>query len=71
VQGVIDLLYETAAGELVLVDYKTDRDTDPRHARDRHGEQIRLYREAVTAVTGRPVAAAYLFMLSSGTIVAL
>ena len=69
VQGVIDLLYEREPGRYVLVDYKTDRDTDPEHAEKRHREQIRLYREAVEAVTGGEVAEAYLYLLKDGTIV--
>ena len=71
VQGIIDLLYEDAAGELVLVDYKTDRDTDAQRAHDRHHEQIALYRAAVEAITGRTVNAAWLFMLKDGTMVAM
>jgi len=71
VQGIIDLLYEDADGTLVLVDYKTDRDTDPQHAHERHYEQLKLYRAAVEALTGRTVSAAWLFMLKDGTMVAM
>ncbi len=58
VQGVIDLCYENAAGELILCDYKTDRlPTDRAEAaailRERHGAQLGYYAEACRALFGR------------------
>ncbi|MDR2665476.1 MAG: helicase-exonuclease AddAB subunit AddA [Oscillospiraceae bacterium] len=56
-QGVVDCAYESA-GELTLIDFKTDsvtEDTLPERARGYEG-QLRLYAGALTRVTGLPVA---------------
>ena len=56
VQGVIDLLYKTSDGELILCDYKTDRLTYEERQdaaalkqkmTERHAKQLRYYAEAV------------------------
>jgi ATP-dependent exoDNAse (exonuclease V) beta subunit len=60
VQGVIDCLYESRSGELVLVDYKTDR-IDRRTDRElakkqlihRHREQLFYYTLAISKMFGR------------------
>jgi ATP-dependent exoDNAse (exonuclease V) beta subunit len=49
-RGQIDLWFEEA-GELVLVDYKTDRDTGERL--EPHSLQLRLYALALERLTGR------------------
>ena len=62
VQGSIDLLLETADGELVLCDYKTDHITEyekehPEALRKRfratHGEQLSVYAKAVRRLFGK------------------
>jgi len=62
VQGVIDLLFETENGEIVLCDYKTDRLTKEERASDdaliekmteRHAKQLRYYKEAVEMLFSR------------------
>lgn len=58
VQGVIDLCFESASGELILCDYKTDRlPADRARAaailRERHGAQLGYYAEACRALFGR------------------
>ncbi len=59
VQGVIDCLFETASGELVLIDYKTDRvdrrDSDEAKQRLllRHREQLLYYAMAIRRMLGR------------------
>jgi ATP-dependent helicase/nuclease subunit A len=52
-EGVIDLLFKEA-GEWVIVDYKTDRGDDPDYEARlrRYHEQVRLYGEAWTELTG-------------------
>lgn len=67
VQGVIDVLFEEADGSLVLLDYKTDRDTAPDKIRRRYAKQIELYREAVESILGKPVKESILFLLHDGT----
>lgn len=65
VQGVIDIFFEDADGNLVLCDYKTDRITEKMLRSDtsyddirelmtqRHGEQLSYYRKAVKELYGR------------------
>ncbi len=57
-EGFIDLLYEDAAGELVVVDYKTDgvrADVDADEAVARYRLQGAAYALAVSSSLGRPV----------------
>ncbi len=68
-QGVLDALFRGADGKLVLLDYKTDSDTDPARARKRYQLQIDLYSEAVEDILGEKPAEQYLYMLHDGTIV--
>jgi ATP-dependent helicase/nuclease subunit A len=70
-QGVIDLLLETAAGELILIDYKTDRLTDAARIRRRYQIQLDLYRQAVEAILGRKVDKTYLYLLQNGSFVSM
>ena len=70
VQGVVDLLFADKGG-LVLVDYKTDRDTSPDKVRELYRLQLDLYTEAVKSVTGKEITERYLFMLSDASIVAM
>lgn len=67
VQGVIDVLFEEADGSLVLLDYKTDRDTVPEKIRRHYAKQIELYRQAVESILGKNVKESILFMLHDGT----
>ncbi len=45
-QGAVDLAF-VEDGELVIVDYKTDRVKRPEELSDRYSEQLRLYRDAL------------------------
>ena len=67
IQGVIDVLFEENDGSLVLLDYKTDRDTAPDKIRRCYAKQIELYREAVESILGKPVKESILFLLHDGT----
>jgi ATP-dependent exoDNAse (exonuclease V) beta subunit len=63
VEGYIDLLFEDASGELVVVDYKTDRATtsaEAAAAAARYRLQAAAYALAVGAVLRRPVSRAVL-----------
>ncbi len=58
IEGYVDLLYETANGELVVVDYKTDRfgtEADLDAALEHHSPQGAAYALAVEGALGRPV----------------
>ncbi len=68
-QGVIDVLFRDREGQLVLIDYKTDRSTQPQLMKKRYGMQLELYSRAVETILGQQVAEKYLYMLRDGTIV--
>ena len=67
IEGYIDLLYEDANGELVVVDYKTDADLET--APDRYRLQAATYALALETTLGRPVArAVFVFCRPDGAI---
>ena len=74
VQGVMDCVFYTGEGELVLLDYKTDRlaggvnaseDTVAEFA-DRHRDQLRYYSLAVERILGRAPDRVLLYPLCLG-----
>jgi ATP-dependent helicase/nuclease subunit A len=69
-QGVIDCLYDWN-GELVLLDYKTDRVSRPEEIGERYRAQLELYADAITKMTGRPVARRLLYLFDGGHIVTI
>lgn len=69
-QGTIDVFFEDAEGRLVLLDYKTDRNTTPEHIRKRYRMQMDLYARAIKAITGRAVDETYIYRLSNGDAIA-
>lgn len=71
IQGIIDVLFRDEDGGLILLDYKTDRDTNHKRAADRHRKQIEVYAEAVEDILGEPVAECYLCMLQDGSVIPL
>ena len=72
IQGIIDLLFkDSASGEWILLDYKTDRDNSDEHFRKEYGEQIRLYTQAVESLLNLKVAEKYLYLLGSARLVSM
>ena len=74
-QGVIDLIIETKDGELILVDYKTDRLTreqlaDPKKAREellrRYTVQLTYYAHAIERVFGKAPKEIKIYSLHAG-----
>ena len=66
VRGVIDCLYETAAG-MVIVDYKTDA-VEAEQVTERaacYQAPMQLYGQAVEAIVGKPVARKILYFLTA------
>lgn len=61
VQGVIDCFFEEA-GEVVLIDYKTNRNTDG--IEDLYRAQTELYKKAIEESTGKRVKEVYLYLFS-------
>ncbi len=54
IQGIIDAFFEED-GELVVVDYKTDRVTHPQTLIDRYEVQLNNYASALAQITGKRV----------------
>ena len=67
IQGIIDLLFKDAAGNWILLDYKTDRDSPDIAAR--YKIQIELYAAAVEALLKIRVAEKYLYLLNGGRLI--
>jgi len=70
--GSIDLLHRRGDGQVVVVDYKTDRDADDAALQERYGDQLAIYADAVRAALDldrRPPAE--LWLLRSGRRVAV
>ena len=68
---IIDVLFEEEDGCLVLLDYKTDRDTDAERIAARYALQIQLYSEAIEAILGKKIKERYLYLLHDNSIVAM
>lgn len=54
IQGVVDMLFLEADG-FVLLDYKSDRLSRPQEFVERYQRQLALYKEAIEALTQKPV----------------
>ena len=63
VQGVIDLYYISSAGELVLVDFKTDyiENRDENILIDKYKVQLDLYKRALRQAINREVDRVYIY----------
>ncbi|MBQ8095037.1 MAG: UvrD-helicase domain-containing protein [Clostridia bacterium] len=65
IQGVIDAAF-LEDNEWILIDYKTDHDTEPKRFIPRHAQQMNWYREAIEHLTNKPVREMWLFSLKNG-----
>jgi ATP-dependent helicase/nuclease subunit A len=63
VRGVIDLWFEEADG-IVLVDYKTDKQTDEEYYINNYDVQLELYKEALEKATGKKVKEIYIYAIN-------
>ena len=70
-QGVIDALFKEDNGNYVLMDYKTDRDTNPDTVKAKYELQIKLYTDAIQEILGVRVAERYLVMLHDNSVILL
>ncbi|MBE6563073.1 MAG: hypothetical protein E7660_04990 [Ruminococcaceae bacterium] len=75
VQGVVDLVFVSEKGEIILVDYKTDRLTAEEindkalaeeKLRERHTAQLTYYKLALEKMYGRPVSKVAVYSLPLG-----
>lgn len=60
-QGVIDLYFIDKDENLILVDYKTDKNVDEKELHNRYDIQINLYKEALEKSLNKKVKNAYLY----------
>ena len=70
IQGIIDACF-IEDGEMILVDYKTDRVSHPGDLIDRYHVQMELYERALSQITERKVREKLIYSLSLGKIVKL
>lgn len=68
VQGIADCLFEEN-GELVIVDYKTDRIKDPAALAALYKKQLDIYREALANILDKPVKETLLYSFHLGKVV--
>lgn len=64
-QGIADCMFEED-GEIVLIDYKTDRGASEKTLAERYDLQLRLYAAALGRIFGKRVREAYLYSFSLG-----
>ena len=70
VQGIIDAWF-IEDGELVLMDYKTDRVSDEKTLIDRYHIQLELYKKALESATMRRVKQVYIYSFHLGKVIEL
>ena len=69
VQGIIDVLFKDAAGNWILLDYKTDRDNSDEYFRHEYRRQIDYYTRAVETLAGFKISGKYLYLLNAGRLI--
>ncbi len=65
IQGIMDAFFYEG-GEIVLLDYKTDRVSSPDSLIKRYGLQLRYYQRALEQITGNRVKEAYIYSFAFG-----
>lgn len=68
-QGVIDVLFQEADGGLILLDYKTDWDTETKSVKEKYAIQLSLYAHAIKTIFGQEPTEKYLYMLRDGSVI--
>lgn len=64
IQGIIDLFYINKNDELILVDYKTDRNIDEKMLKERYYNQLNLYKKALEKSKKKQVSKIYIYSTS-------
>jgi ATP-dependent helicase/nuclease subunit A len=62
IKGIIDLVYETDDG-LVIVDYKSDRGMTEEALKERYAMQLMIYKSALELTSGKPVIGLVLYSI--------
>ncbi|WP_311146059.1 3'-5' exonuclease, partial [Stomatobaculum longum] len=70
VQGVIDAWFEEV-GQLVVLDYKTDKATEEAHYREKYTAQLSLYARALSMTEEKTVAEKLIYSTARGEVLAL
>ncbi len=70
VQGIIDVYFEEN-GELVVLDYKTDRVSQAEELLERYKVQLDYYARALTQITGKPVKEKIIYSFTLGQAISL
>ena len=65
IQGIIDAYFEED-GEIVVLDYKTDRVQTEAELKDRYQEQLRLYTRALEQITQKKVKEQIIYSFTLG-----
>lgn len=65
-QGAVDCIFEDENGELVIVDYKTDKTASEQVLRAQYGRQLELYSRALRECTGKNIAQKILYSFYTG-----
>lgn len=65
VQGIIDLYFEED-GDIVVLDYKTDRVSDPEELKHRYHSQLEYYAMALQRLTGKKVKEKVIYSFALG-----
>ena len=68
VQGIADCVFEEA-GELVILDYKTDRSKTMEQLRDYYAPQLRLYAKALAETLGKPVKSCLIYSFANNDVI--
>lgn len=61
IQGIIDLYYINNKGNIVLIDFKTDRIKEERNYITKYRKQLDIYKEALEKITGKEVENTYIY----------
>ncbi len=61
IQGIIDLYYINKNDELILVDYKTDKNVDESILKERYYNQLSLYKKALEKSMKRKIMKMYIY----------
>ena len=63
VQGIIDLYFIDKDGNLILVDYKTDKVKDENELREKYKNQLKIYKQALQISLNKNVYKTYIYSL--------
>lgn len=70
IQGYVDCAFEEN-GELVIVDYKTDRGADADELRERYKTQLKMYEFALKKCTGKEIKCTLIYSFDKGEYIEL